>query len=232
MTLTCLLTGIKCQRESRNASRAGILNDTGMRSRLSSVDGIDLLRTPEEGASAISAICRSMPRGEVWPTHAQPMPHLHFKIARGYLANENWIGALRYLLNVCFMSDPILYSRTHPRRVARLYMLLCVLWEVQGKVRGSLTQHELANVGLRFVFKHFLLRLMEDAPKSHGHHSKLAKAIRCKYEDEECLMNTVQGTGSEEQVQLSDFVKVAEGRTKQELHKLRVWAGIPATPVW
>ena len=36
------------------------------------------------------------------------MPHLRFNLAHGYLANGNWIEALRHIVPVCLVSDPIL----------------------------------------------------------------------------------------------------------------------------
>src|SRR5450432_1770506 len=87
---------------------------------------MNMLRNPEEGESAISKFCGSTSWRDVWPAHIQPMPYLRFKLAHGYLANENWIEALRHLLPVCLVSDPVFFRiRSHPIRVGRLYMLLC-----------------------------------------------------------------------------------------------------------
>jgi hypothetical protein len=175
-----------------------------------SIDGpIDMLRKPEEGDSAISNICKSTSWGEVWPAHIQPMPNLRFKLARGYLANENWTEALRHLLPVCLVSDPVIFHiRWHPARVGRLYMLLCVLSRVIEQERPTC----LTGVDLPIIYKHYLLRLIEDLPKSHGVNSTVAKAAR--YRQQKIFLASSMAWSRQEM-------------TREAQGKLLTWAGIP-----
>ena len=122
-----------------------------------------MLRKPEEGQSAISKVCGTTTWTDVWPTHVQPMPHLRFKLNYGYLANENWVEALRHILPVCLVSDPVLFHRSHPVPVGRWYLLICILAEVmeQQKREEAEVVTCLAGISLPMVYKHYLLRLSE-----------------------------------------------------------------------
>jgi hypothetical protein len=140
-----------------------------------------MLRKPEEGEAAISKICGSTSWEEVWPAHIQPMPHLRFNLAHGYMANGNWIEALRHIVPVCLVSDPILFSsRSHPVPVGRLYMMLYILSRVieQEERDGPGAPTRVAGLQLPIIYKHCLLSLMEDVSKSHGDNSTLGKAVR------------------------------------------------------
>lgn len=78
--------GLKCLRGPSTRR----LCDARIKSQLLCiVDSIDMLRKPEEGETAISKICGLTSWEEVWPAHFQPMPHLRFNLAHGYLANRN-----------------------------------------------------------------------------------------------------------------------------------------------
>jgi hypothetical protein len=59
----------------------------------------------------------------------------------------------------------------------------------KGNVNGQVKRMGLVGAGLGILFKHFLLRLIEDAPKSHEKDSMLAKAAKYRCEDEERLIN-------------------------------------------
>ena len=174
-----------------------------------------MLRKPEDGESAISKACRSTSWGEVWPAHIQPMPYLRFQLARGYLANENWIEALRHLLPVCLVSDPVIYGvRPHPVRVGRLYMLLCILSRVmeQEQRGGPEAPTCLTGVGLPMIYKYYLLRLIEHVSKSHGDSSTLAEAARYRRQ-KLSLASPMMGP-------LKEMAREAQC-------KLLTWAGIP-----
>jgi hypothetical protein len=143
------------------------------------------------------------------------MPHLRFKLAHGYLANENWIEALRHLLPVCLVSDPVIFRiRWHPVRVGRLYMLLCILSRVieQEQLGGPETPTCLTRVDLPMIYKHNLLRLIEDASKSHGENSTLAKAAQYR----------------RQKISLaSPMTGPLEEMAREAQRKLLTWAGIP-----
>jgi len=115
-----------------NGPSTGRPHDARIKSQLSLIaDSIDMLRKPEEGEAAISKICGSTSWEEVWPAHIQPMPHLRFNLAHGYLANGNWIKALCHIIPVCLVIDPILFSSwSHPVPIGRLYMMLYILSRV------------------------------------------------------------------------------------------------------
>jgi len=192
------------------------LVDPNIKLQLMSIDGsIDILREPEEAESAISKICRSTSWGDVWPAHIQPMPYLRFELAHGYLANESWIKALRHLLPVCLVSDPVIFRiRWHPVRVGRLYMLLCILSRVieQERRSGLGASTCLTGVDLPIIYKHYLLRLIEDFPKSHGENSKVATAARYR-QQKISLASSMAGS-------LQEMAREAQG-------KLLTWASIP-----
>ena len=107
-------------------------HDARIKSQLRIPDSIDMLHKLEESEAAISKIRGSISWEEMWPAHIQPMPHLRFNLAHGYLANGNWmIEALRRIVPVCLVSDPILFSsRSHPVPVGQLYMMLYILSQV------------------------------------------------------------------------------------------------------
>jgi hypothetical protein len=160
------------------------------------------------------------------------MPHLRFKLAHGYLANENWMEALRHILPVCLVSDPVIFrNRSHPLPVGRWYLLIYILSEVmeQEKRGGTEAATCLAGLSLLMIYKHYLLRLSEVVSKSHGDHSKLAKAIRNRYAEETDLMNeTARTFGVHQRMSLASYMKgPLQDMTREAQRKLSSWAGIP-----
>ena len=190
-----------------------------------------MLRKPEEGEAAISKICGSTSWEEVCPEHIQPMPHLRFNLAHGYLANQNWIKALRHIVPVCLVSDPILFSsRSHPIPVSRLYMMIYILLHVieQEDRDGPETPTHVAGLQLSIIHKQCLLCLMENVSRSHGDDSTLGKAARYSCAEQTALLNkTAKAFGEQQKTSLVSWMTGPLLEVAQvEQRKLLIWAGI------
>jgi hypothetical protein len=159
------------------------------------------------------------------------MPHLQFNLAHGYLANVNWVEALRHIVSVCLVSDPILFrSRSHPVPVGQLYMLLYILSRVieQEDRDGPGAPTRVAGLQLPVIYKHYLLSLMEDVSKSHRDNSTLAKAVRYACADQTTLLNeTAKTFGEQQKISLASWMIGPLQEVAQAAQgNLLTWAGI------
>jgi hypothetical protein len=194
-----------------------------------------MLRKPEEGEAAISKICGSTSWQEVWPAHIQPMPYLRFNLAHGYLANRNWIEALRHIVPVCLVSDPILFhSQSHPILVGRLYMMLYILEQAieraieQEDRDGPAGPTRVAGLQLPLIYMHCLLKLMENVSKSHGDDSTLGKAVQYSCVEQIALLNdTAKAYGEHQMTSLASWMTGPLHEPAQAAqNNLLFWAGI------
>jgi hypothetical protein len=201
------------------------------RQLLSIADSTYMFRKPKECEAAVSKICGSTTWEEVWPESMQPMPHLRFGLAHGYLANGNWIDALRHIVPVCLVSDPILFSSpSHPVHVGRLYMMLYIISRLTEEQEhdGPGAQTRVAGLELPMIYRYCLLKLMEDVTKSHGEDSMLGKAIQYMCAEQTTLLNeTAKILGKEQQISLASWMTgPLQEMAQAALGHLLTWAGV------
>lgn len=111
---------------------------------------------------------------EAYPATRQPLPALHAAAVQQLLENREYAEALRHQVLLYTTVDPVLYPPTHPVRVVRGWVLVCLMVEVMRS--GGEVEWGRAVAGV--------LREVETAVKgSHGAESGFAKVVAAKGEE-------------------------------------------------
>ena len=143
----------------------------------------------------------------------------------GYAEGQSY-KEMRYMLHLCFVADPAIYSsRQHPARVRNLVQLAMAI-KGSRKHRADTAKAKdhvpLEDYELGLAYKYCIMKVADDVDASHGDSSILARAVR------HILMEEAQMVTEDWRLTLR-LMQTTEmqNELRRQLERLLGWVDIP-----
>src|ERR1051326_988872 len=170
--LMTVVAGCRCS--STTESPADEVVTTGysktILDKMLQLDDVYEFPSPERAESRLAEVLGG---GKPWPpADVYPMSSLYRQLANSYNAKRQSYKEMRYMLHVCFVADPAIYSsRQHPTRVRNLVQLAMAIKSSRKHRADTVKAADhapLADYELGRAYKYCIMKVADNVDASHG----------------------------------------------------------------